>query len=56
MSASVPADDHVCPANERCPVCHSIPLHVLHRNIVERGDMQLTETKGDPFLNRKDAA
>jgi hypothetical protein len=47
-------DDHVCPTNVRCPVCHSIPLHI-HRNIIERGDMKLTETKGYPLLNRKDA-
>jgi hypothetical protein len=58
MSAPVAPDDHVCPTNERCPVCHSIPLHVLHRNIIERGDMKLTETKGDPMLakNRRAAA
>ena len=49
-------DDHVCPTNERCPVCHSIPLHLLHRWIIERDDLRLTEeTNGDP-LARKDAA
>jgi hypothetical protein len=51
-------DDHVCPANERCPECHSIPLHLLHRWIIERDDLRLTETKGDPMLakNRRAAA
>lgn len=55
MTAPVADDDHVCPTNERCPVCHSIPLHLLHRWIIERDDLRLTETKGDP-LARKDAA
>ena len=53
---ATPDDDHVCPTNERCPVCHSIPLHLLHRWIIERDDLRLTEeTNGDP-LARKDAA
>lgn len=56
MSAPVADDDHVCPTNERCPECHSIPLHLLHRWIIERDDLRLTEeTRGDP-IPRKDAA
>jgi hypothetical protein len=48
---------HECPPNERCSICHSMPLHLLHRWIIERDDLRLTETKGDPMLakNRRAA-